>query len=108
MKPAPRIAGAIVLAGASLLGAAVSAGRGPVPPIASDQPAAFLIDLNAAPPEELLLLPRIGPALAERIVADRVEHGPFDALDDLARVRGIGPLTIERLRGLADALPPAQ
>jgi competence ComEA-like helix-hairpin-helix protein len=47
--------------------------------------------------EELQLLPGIGPALAQRIVAARKEQ-MFTSLDDLVRVRGIGEATIERLR----------
>jgi len=64
---------------------------------------AYTIDINSAGAAELELLPRIGPALAGRIVAYREEHGPFADVDDLDRVHGIGPKTIERLRGYADA-----
>jgi competence protein ComEA len=52
------------------------------------------VSLNEASPAELQSLPGIGPALADRIVAAR----PFHALDDLRRVRGIGPVTMRRLR----------
>lgn len=62
-----------------------------------------LIDVNAAPAESLTMLPGIGPVLAERIVADREANGPFRSLDELDRVRGIGPRTIEKLRPLASA-----
>ncbi|MCB9619308.1 MAG: helix-hairpin-helix domain-containing protein [Sandaracinus sp.] len=54
------------------------------------------LDLNRATAEELELLPRIGPALAARIVDAR----PFVSIDDLRRVRGIGARTLERLRPL--------
>lgn len=50
--------------------------------------------LTAADPRLLETLPGIGPALAARIVAAR----PFHDVDDLLRVRGIGPATLERLR----------
>ncbi len=63
-----------------------------------------LIDVNSAPAPALQMLPRIGPVLAQRIVDDREANGPFATLDDLDRVRGIGPKTIERLRPLACAL----
>jgi len=56
--------------------------------------------LNQATAEELLCLPGIGRALAERIVADRKEHGPFRDIADLSRVKGIGRVRSERLRGL--------
>jgi competence ComEA-like helix-hairpin-helix protein len=61
-----------------------------------------LVDLNLAGPEELQALPGIGPALADRIVDARREQ-MFTTLDDLLRVRGIGPATVERLRPLATA-----
>jgi competence protein ComEA len=56
-------------------------------------------------------LPGIGPALAARIVADRTARGPFAGAAGLARVRGIGPKTVERLRPYlrdvaADSVPP--
>jgi competence protein ComEA len=48
---------------------------------------------------ELESLPRIGPALAARIVAERNARGAFGSLDSLeARVRGIGPALAELLR----------
>jgi len=49
--------------------------------------------------EELERLPRIGPALAQRIVEDRQAHGPFGSLTGLQRVRGIGPAMANLLRG---------
>lgn len=54
------------------------------------------IDVNEASSEELQLLPRVGPAIAGRIVEAR----PFASIEDLTRVRGIGPRTLERLRPL--------
>lgn len=56
------------------------------------------IDLDRASAEELARLPRIGPALAARIVAFREEHGPFGSLDGLDRVPGIGPTHMESVR----------
>lgn len=55
------------------------------------------IDLNTASEAELQLLPNIGPRLAERIVVDRSNNGSFGSLDDLSRVPGIGPVTVERI-----------
>lgn len=65
------------------------------------------IDVDRATAAELRLLPGIGPALAERIVADRRARGPFGSLDALARVPRIGPATIRDLRGEARAGVPA-
>lgn len=63
------------------------------------------IDINRASAAELNVLPGIGPRLAERIVADREARGPFSDLDDLQRVGGIGPRTVDGIRGLAIAVP---
>jgi DNA uptake protein ComE-like DNA-binding protein len=57
------------------------------------------VDVNAASESELTRLPGIGPALASRIVAAR----PFVAVEDLRRVRGLRPATLERLRPLVVA-----
>ncbi|HZJ10797.1 MAG TPA: helix-hairpin-helix domain-containing protein [Trueperaceae bacterium] len=54
------------------------------------------ISLNAATPAELDALPGIGPVIAARIV----EHRPYARIDDLMRVPGIGPRTLERLAPL--------
>jgi len=49
------------------------------------------VDLDQADSAALERLPRIGPSLASRIVADRQRKGPFGSLEALQRVRGIGP-----------------
>ena len=58
------------------------------------------IDLDTAQPEEIERLPRVGPALARRIVANRDSLGPFGSLSGLRRVKGMGPATIDRLEHL--------
>ena len=63
---------------------------------ASDQNAPQ-IDINRASKLEFALLPSVGPILAERIVDDRAEHGPFTTIDDLNRVRGIGEKKIAQM-----------
>jgi competence protein ComEA len=57
------------------------------------------LDPNRAPEAELDRLPGVGPGLARAIVAAR-DTLPFDGVEDLARVRGIGGSTVEKLRPL--------
>ena len=59
-----------------------------------------LVNLNSATELDLDALPRIGPAMAARIVAWRTDNGPFTAVDDLLEVAGIGEKTLEGLRPL--------
>lgn len=56
------------------------------------------VDLNSATAAELARLPRVGPGLARRIVADRAANGPFHSLSDLDRVPGIGPALLAEVR----------
>jgi competence protein ComEA len=58
----------------------------------------FRIDANSATWVEWGQIQGIGDGLARRIVADREQNGPFGSVDDLARVKGIGPKTLEHLR----------
>lgn len=58
------------------------------------------INLNTATASELELLPQIGPALAARIIDYRTTHGPYRQLADLDKVKGIGPKTLDKLKGL--------
>lgn len=60
--------------------------------------AAPLVNLNTATLEQLESLPGIGPALAQRIIDHRHEHGPFRTVDDLLNVSGIGEKRLEELR----------
>lgn len=57
-----------------------------------------LIDLNAADAAALEELPRIGPALASRIIDWREENGRFSSVDDLLAVPGIGEKMLAGLR----------
>lgn len=56
------------------------------------------ININLATSQQLQMLPNIGDVLAERIVTYRSEHGPFDTVDDLTLVDGIGEKRLEALR----------
>ena len=53
------------------------------------------ININKASVEELLQLKFVGPEFAERIVKYRAEHGPFERVEDIVNVRGIGPKALE-------------
>lgn len=55
------------------------------------------IDLNAATAAELERLPRIGPAMAARILEHRAALGRFGSVADLRAVRGIGASTLARI-----------
>jgi len=57
------------------------------------------VDVNRAAADELRALPGIGAGLARRIVADREARGPFRSLDELGRVKGIGPGKLRALEG---------
>jgi competence protein ComEA len=60
--------------------------------------AGLAVDLNAASPEDLAVVPGLTPRLAVAVVVDRARRGPFSSLDDLERVRGIGPGRLARAR----------
>ena len=55
------------------------------------------IDLDRAEVSEITRLPRVGPALAQRIVAWRTEHGPFGSLARLDSVSGVGPKLLDAI-----------
>ena len=58
----------------------------------------FRVDINSATWIDWLQLGGIGPTMAHRIVADRKLNGPFASIDDVKRVPGIGPVTLDRIR----------
>ena len=64
------------------------------------KPDAPPVDLDQASERAIEALPRIGPAIARRIVANRDSFGAFGSLDALGRVRGIGPATRKLLAPL--------
>jgi competence protein ComEA len=74
---------------------------------ASRRPAQFQLDVNAADWPEFTVLPGVGETLARRIVESRRAGGPFRDLEDLQRVQGIGPKTLEQIRPYLRPVPPA-
>lgn len=57
------------------------------------------VAVNSATAEQLQTLPGIGAVTARRILEYRQAHGPFASVDDLLQVKGVGPHTLERIRG---------
>ncbi len=60
--------------------------------------AAFQIDINTADWPEIIQLPGLGETMARRILSERNIHGPFQRIDELVRVDGIGPKTLAKIR----------
>ena len=56
------------------------------------------VDINTATAEELQQLMGIGPVLAQAIVDYRTEHGPFESVDELLEVSGIGETKLDNIR----------
>ena len=57
------------------------------------------LDLNTATAEELTALPGIGEELARRIVKYRTENGPFEKIEEIMEVSGIGEAKLAGLEG---------
>ena len=55
------------------------------------------VNINTAPAQELASLNGIGPAKAQAIVEYREKNGPFKSVHDLAKVKGLGAKTVEKL-----------
>lgn len=57
-----------------------------------------IVDINTATGRAFETLPGVGPATAEKIIEHRRVHGPFSRIEDLMKVKGIGPKKFEKLR----------
>lgn len=68
--------------------------------VMSTASAVTIVNINKATREELVLLPGIGPALAERIIIYRQDYGDFQSIEELSKVRGIGEKSLQRLKSL--------
>lgn len=88
--PAASDSSAAQIAEAAVETAAAPRRSGKAPPVPTN--------INTASAEQLQRLPRIGPALAERIVEHRRVNGPFRQPDEITEVKGIGEKTLEQLR----------
>lgn len=60
------------------------------------------LNLNTANEDQLQLLPTVGPAKAERIIAWRTKNGGFKRIADLRRVKGFGYKTFKKLEPFLD------
>lgn len=58
------------------------------------------LNINRASAAQLIELPGVGKVTAEKIIAYRTEKGLFTSVEDLQKVKGIGPKKLERLRPL--------
>ncbi len=67
--------------------------------------AKFLVDINRAEWPEIIQLPGLGEVLAQRVLAERRDNGPFLDVDDLVRVDGIGVKTLEKIRPFLLPIP---
>lgn len=72
----------------------------PPPAVSGGETPSGLVNINTATQAELETLPGIGPVTAEKIAAHREANGPFERIEDIQDVRGIGPATFEGLRDL--------
>ena len=66
-----------------------------------------LVNINIAPTTELETLNGIGPAYAQRIVDYRTQNGPFQKIEDIKNVKGIGDVTYNKIKDYITAGEPA-
>ena len=66
-----------------------------------------LLDINTATASDLETLPGIGEVKAKAIIADRTQNGPYRAVADVTRVRGIGPGILKKIHPLVTVKPTA-
>jgi competence protein ComEA len=63
-------------------------------------PAGHLININTATAAQLDTLPGIGPTTAQKIIDYRTQNGPFQKIEDIMNVPGIGPVTFDNIKSL--------
>ena len=66
----------------------------------TERVSAPVTDLNRADRAELEQVPGIGPTLAKEIEDHRKKKGPFKSVDELRQVKGIGPVTLDKIRSV--------
>ena len=83
-----------VLACASAVPAAAAPSATPKAAASEARP----IDINTADGATLESVPGIGKSLSQRILSFREKNGPFQSVDDLLKVQGVGEKSIQKLR----------
>jgi competence ComEA-like helix-hairpin-helix protein len=72
-------------------------------PVTKGLPAGTILNVNTASKQELMKLPGIGEATAERILLYREENGRFRKIEDLKNVKGIGEKKFLKIKPLVKA-----
>jgi len=67
-------------------------------PAADRPPLTGVVNINTASVEELQLLPGVGAVRAAQILSLREQQGGFEKVEELERVRGIGPAMLQKMR----------
>jgi competence protein ComEA len=80
-----------------VIGAAPTAGTGPG---AGPGVSGGKVNLNTADLSTLETLPRVGPAMAQRIIDWRTSNGRFSSVEDLMSITGVGDKTFQQLKDL--------
>jgi competence protein ComEA len=75
------------------------------PPPAAEVTTPDRVNINTASAAELETLPHIGPSRAQNILAYREAHGPFNAIEEIKNVKGIGDATFADLAPLITVSP---
>jgi len=83
----------------------LAAAKGAVP--SPDKAMSSLVNINTASAEELQQIKGIGPSLAQRILAHREKNGPFQRVEEIMNVRGIGEKTFLRFKDRITVGKPA-
>jgi competence protein ComEA len=81
-------------------GELILVGASPPPDPAGAPGPGAKVNLNTASLAQLDALPGVGPALAQRILDFRTQHGGFQSVDELRRVSGIGDAKFAQLKDL--------
>ena len=58
------------------------------------------ININRSDKDGLILIPGIGPALAQRIIDYRMQNGDFSDIEELRNIKGVTKSRYEKIKGL--------